>query len=200
MDSSRSTKTGPSLPVVSGAVAGIGAYLVGYLVTYVWKAQAVQESLGPINSVAEFFGSDPIPAWKIVGWLYYSGHLVDAKLDFGPTGPRFVNLVQEGSGNLELLYLLPPLVLLGAGAAVAVRHADVTQSEAMKSGATVTTGYLVSAIVGAVLFQVEGNGPDVVPAILLAGAVYPLVFASLGGVAGHLVRRRRRPETPPATD
>ncbi|WP_327051993.1 hypothetical protein [Halomicrococcus gelatinilyticus] len=199
--SASSNTTTSSFPVASGTLAGVGAYLVGYLATYLWKAQAVTETLRPLNTVAEFFGSDPVPAWKVVGWLYYGGHFVDSKLQFGPAGPRFVDLVQSGEGTLELLYLLPPVLLFVAGAAVAVRHAAASaQDAAMKSGVAVTGGYLLCALVGALAFQIDGSGPEFVPAILLVGVVYPLAFASFGGVVGQLLRRRRTSGTTPAAE
>jgi len=201
MRSSSNTKTTVGFPVVSGAAAGVSAYLVGYLATYLWKAQAVTETLGPLNTVAELFGSESIPAWKVVGWLYYSAHSVDSKVQFGPAGPRFVDLVQSAEGNLELLYLLPPVLLFGAGAAVAVRHVTASaQDAAMKSGVAVTGGYLTSVVVGVVAFRIDGSGPEFVPAILLAGVVYPLAFASLGGAVGRLLRRGRESKTTPVTD
>jgi hypothetical protein len=54
-----------------GAIAGVGAYLLGYLVTYLLHAGSVAERLRGFNFVVDLFGGDPIAVWQGVGWLFY---------------------------------------------------------------------------------------------------------------------------------
>lgn len=183
---SNSDSTVNDLAIVGGFVAGVGAYFVGYLVTYLWKAQDIREALGPINVIAEFFGAEPVPGWKVVGWLYYSAHFVATEVNLGLIGPRYVDLIQGGEGNLELLYLVPPLVLFVAGFLLTIQRNDLsTHFDAIKIGGTVTLGYFICAVIGLFLFRVNGNGPDMVPALLLAGVIYPMLFGAVGGMAGQ---------------
>jgi hypothetical protein len=177
-----------SLPVVDGILGGTGAYLLGFLFTYLWKAGEYRDALARIGPLVELFGGETPAAWKIIGWLYYSAHFVDARIDVGPV-TTYVDLVGEGAGTLELLYLLPPLFLLAAGFLVARRtDADVVVAGA-RAGATVAIGYLALVLVGVLAIQVGGSGPELVPALVLAGIVYPLVFGAIGGVGVGLVRR-----------
>lgn len=167
--------------VWSGGIAGVAAYLLGYVVTYAWKAGDYRDALETIGPIVEFLGGETPGAWRVVGWLYYSAHYVETTVDLG-VRTVYVNLVQEGSGNLELLYLLPPLILVAAGYVVGrnVEYDDVL--DAAKTGAWVTLGYLPLVALGAVLFQSGGSGPDLVPSLLLAGLLYPVVFGAVGGV------------------
>lgn len=172
-------------PVVRGAVAGVAAYLAGYLLTYLATSSTMEERLSGFNFVANVFGGEPIAVWQGVGWLFYNAHFVSTRITGGLTGTRSVNFIaQSDSSAAMLLYLVPVLFLLAAGLFVA-RQADATEpSEAATAGATVIAGYLPLAVVGRFLFSYDGSiAPDIVTAILLAGAVYPLVVGAVGGAA-----------------
>ncbi|WP_245545371.1 hypothetical protein [Halomicrobium katesii] len=87
-----------------------------------------------------------------------------------------------------MLYVLPPALLIAAGL-FGARMVDATDiGDALRTGGAVTAGYLPLAILGVFLFTltVDGSsgGPTLVPAIGLAGLVYPLVFGSIGGAIG----------------
>lgn len=170
-----------SLPVLEGAVGGAGAYLLGYLLTYLWKAQEYRDAFARIQPLVELFGGETPAPWKIIGWLYYSAHFVESRVAVGPV-TAYVDLVAQGEGNLQVLYVVPPLLLLVAGYLVA-RRTDTPETVAngAQAGVSVVIGYLVLVIVGVFAFQVSGSGPDFVPSLLLAGVVYPLVFGSIGG-------------------
>ncbi|MFW5934715.1 MAG: transporter, partial [Halolamina sp.] len=74
------------LPLGAGAGSGIAAYLLGYLLTYVWQSGSVEERLSGYNFVSELFGGEPIAVWQGVGWLFYNAHFVDTQFDaFGGT-------------------------------------------------------------------------------------------------------------------
>ena len=178
----------------TAAAAGAVAYLVGYLVTYVTQQGVVEERLRGFNVVAELFGGDPIPVWKAVGWLFYNAHLVETRVP-GFGGPRTVNFIAETeAGSVPVLYLLPPVVLLGAGAAVALVAGVDAPDAGTGAGLLVAVGYLPLAVVGALLVGYPiGDGqvaPDLVTAVALAGVVYPAVFGAIGGGVGGVLADR----------
>lgn len=180
-----------------GAVTGGAAYALGYLLTYTWKATAVSESLRGINAVAELLGAEAIPAWKAVGWLFYSAHLAATRVPTLGGGTTMVNLVERsGDGSLALLYLLVPALLLLAGIAAARLGGTDDAVAGAVAGAAVAVGYLPLALGGAVVLvhPIGETGarvaPDPVGAALIAGLVYPLAFGAVGGaVAGALSGR-----------
>jgi len=176
-----------------GAALGAAAYVLGYLVTYLTQRRAVEEQLEGFNVVAELLGGDPIPAWKGVGWLFYNAHFVDTELPgFGGTQTR--NFVANADGgSLSLLFLVPPLLLLGAGVVAATLSRAATAADGATVGALAVVGYLPLAIVGVFACgYAVGDGtiaPDAITAVLLAGAVYPSVLGGLGGAIGAAVGR-----------
>ncbi|WP_049980515.1 hypothetical protein [Halolamina rubra] len=176
------------LPLGAGAGTGIAAYLVGYLLTYVWQSGSVEERLAGYNFVTELFGGEPIAVWQGVGWLFYNAHFVDTQFDaFGGTQSQNFIAGSEG-GSLALLYLVPVVLLLAAGLLTArVGDADEPAAGAT-AGAAVAIGYFPLALIGRFLFSYQGSAaPDIVTAILLAGLVYPLVLGAVGGAIGGVV-------------
>ena len=173
--------------LLRGAAAGAVAYLLGFLVTYAWRAPAVDESLQGINFVAELLGGQTVPTWKAVGWLYYNAHAVATRVPTVGGGDRMVNFIaQSEGGSLVLLYALVPVVLVLAGAAVARYGTADRPGTAAAAGAAVVAGYLPLAVVGAFLVGhafAEGVrvAPDFVTAVALAGVVYPAFFGAVGG-------------------
>lgn len=176
-----------SLPLSAGAVGGAGAYLLGYVLAYLWKGAAYRDALSRIGPIVEAFGGNAPPPWKVVGWLYYSAHFVQSRVSVGPVS-TYVNLVAQTDG-VSALYLVPPLFLLGAGYLVASRTDAASAVDGAKAGATVVVGYFVLALVGAFVVRVGGSGPELVPAALLAGVVYPAVFGGVGGAVAASVDR-----------
>lgn len=177
------------IPLVSGAVAGAAAYILGYLVTYLWQSGSVEERLRGFNFITDLFGGDPIPVWQGVGWLFYNAHFVRTRIEGGLGGPSSQNFIAGAEdGTLTLLYLVPVVLLLVAGLAVAKLHNAEEPADGAVAGAAVVLGYLPLAIIGAVVFTYDGSiKPDLVTAILLAGAVYPLAVGAIGGVIGSLL-------------
>ncbi|WP_247003072.1 hypothetical protein [Halosolutus gelatinilyticus] len=176
----------------ASAGAGILAAAVGYLVTYALVASDVRAEFG--GNVAE---------WKGVAWYSYSAHLVDVEVSGVLGGTESVNFIaQYGSSSATALYVVPPLVLAIAGAALAYRWDVRTIGEAVLTGAPVTIGYGLVAGLGAVvaetsaswtIFGIEARGsiaPELLPAIVLAGVLYPLVFATAGAIVVAVVGLR----------
>jgi len=170
-------------PFVPAAVAGALSWVVGYVLTYVLVSSDVRDS--GLNQFAQAFG-DGDATYELVGWVLFNAHFVDVVIDAGFFGSRTATFVGGEDGFTTLLYVVPPALLVAGGLAVG-RSQGVTDVDAgAVAGALVVPGYLVLCVVGAVLFRVEAGGaagePDLLPAVLLAGLVYPLVFGALGGV------------------
>jgi len=101
-----------------------------------------------------------------------------------------VNLVGRGDTFPGWLFLVPPVLLVLAGALVAVAGRAEGPLRGAVGGATVTVAYLPLSVVGAFLFAISVGdataGPTLATAVLLAGIVYPLVFGAIGGALGTL--------------
>lgn len=170
------------------ASAGVGALVaaIGYLLTTLLVRDEVRENFGSV------------PTWKGTAWYYYSAHLVEIETtgSFGAlSATSTVDLIAEsGSANADLLYLIPPLVLVGGGALLASRLRARDLSDAIGAGAPLAIGYAVVMGLGAVVVEARAEGsffgvdvtgstaPQLLPAIVLAGVLYPLVFATAGAV------------------
>lgn len=174
---------GNDLPIVPGAVAGVLSWIVGYVFTYLLVASDIRES--GLNQFAQAFG-DGDATYELVGWVFFNSHLVDAVIDAPFVGSRTANFVGGEDGFSVLLFAIPAVLLVAAGLAVGRSQGVTRANDGAVAGALIVPGYLVLCIVGAVLFRVEVGGasgePDLLPAILLAGVVYPLVFGAIGGV------------------
>lgn len=176
-----------NVPFAKGVVVGIGAWMLGYLITYVWKAEAVSESLRGIGLLSELLGGEAVPAWKGVAWLFLNAHFVDLTVPTFAGGTRMFNVVTAEGGPLALV-VVPALVLVAAGTLVAAGGRGDLRDR-VTAGATVALGYLpVSVAAGLATAHSIGNtdatiAPDPVTAILLAGVVYPVVLGLLGGMA-----------------
>ncbi|MFB6171468.1 MAG: hypothetical protein ABEJ23_02965 [Haloarculaceae archaeon] len=167
------------IPVLPGAVAGVVAWLLGYLFTYVLTSSAIRSS--PVRQVAEFLGAS-LPTWKVVGWVFFNAHFSATTFQGLFDGAR--NFVGGENGFSAVLFLVPPLLLLVAGVAVGrAAAADHDATDAVLAGLAVVPAYFVLSVVGVFLFAVQRAGPDPVTGVFLAGLVYPAVF----GVAGAVV-------------
>lgn len=185
-------RSNPTGEAIGGAAGGAVAYVLGYLVVYVTRGDRIEEQLRGFNFFADLFGGDPIPTWQAVGWVFYNSHFVDTQIPALIGGAQSTNLIsQADGGSLSFLYVVPPLLLIVAGL-VAGRAANATEpGDGARAGAFVLAGYLPLAVIGAFLFRYSaGDGtvaPDIVTAVLLAGAVYPAVFGAIGGAASSLL-------------
>lgn len=176
---------------IRGAGAGAVAFLLGYLLTYVWRAPAVDEQLQGINALAELLGAQTIPTWKAIGWLFFNAHAVATRVPAIGGGDRMVNFISAAEGgSLTILYVLVPALLVLAGAAVSRYGPADRVANAAAAGATVVAGYLPLALISAfAVGHTFGEGitvaPDMVTAVALAGLVYPAFFGAVGGAAWH---------------
>ncbi|SEL50766.1 transporter [Haloferax larsenii] len=172
-----------------GAVAGLGAALLGYLATYVATSSTIENSTA--SQVLEALGSD-ISTWKVVGWVFMNAHGVTTNFPglFGTTSST--NLIEGVEAFSAVLYAVPAVALLAAGVVAAVAcGASSAKSGAMAGGSTVL-GYLPVALAGLALFAITiGDAvarPDPVTSVLLAGIVYPATLGIVGGVAASAIR------------
>jgi hypothetical protein len=160
----------------TGFLSGLAAWAVG---------------LGLSTFGASFvFGSDTLSS---SAFFFYNAHFVPLS-NVGGLSTASGNAVLEMMGSYGYAAaLLPALVLVLAGAAVAWRSATDTPRDAALAGATVTVGYVVVSLLGAVALTGSFFGglyrPNVLFAVPLAGFVFPVVFGSLGGLFGLGVGR-----------
>lgn len=184
------------LPFVPAAVAGVLAWVVGYLFTYLLVASDIRES--GLNQFAQTFG-DGDATYELVGWVFFNSHFVDAIIDAGFFGSGTANFVGGEDGFSVVLYAIPVLLLVAAGLAVGRYQGATSANDGAIAGALVVPGYLVLSIVGAFLFRVDAGGatgePDLLPAVLLAGLVYPLVFGAIGGVVAAVTTDDETPRS-----
>lgn len=167
------------LPVAVGAVVGAVAWVLGYLFTYVITASDIRNSL--MGRVLE---AVDVPVWKAVGWVFFNAHFVTTNVEGFFGGAR--NFIGGENGFTPLLYVVPPLLLLGAGLAVARYRGATETGDAAVAGLTAVVGYAVLSVVGVFVFAVGGGDiqPDVIAGVLLAGVVYPAVFGAVGAAIG----------------
>jgi len=202
---SRSVGTAYTEYLLDGALIGAGAYVAGYLVTVLFTVLDGFEVAGDV------------PAWTAIGWVYYGAHNVPIEVSGGPAdglstertsvfeleGAVAAPVSELSSTVPRILYLLVPVaVLLGAGYG-AYRVADERRPGPVRAatlGASVVVGYLALAVVGVFVFEhsrsltVQGRpalsfsaGPALVPAVVLAGLVYPLALGAIGGLLARQV-------------
>lgn len=173
--------------LAEGVVAGGGAYVVGYVVTFLLMR-------GPARRVVE--GS--VPTWKVVGWYHYNAHFVDvvARRSVGALGgSEAVNLLAESSADTAtFVYAVPPMALVLAGGAVAWRRSDADVLSAATGGAATVIGYGPLAVLGALVVPhetsaavlgLEFSSTVILPVVsvgVVAGLVYPLVLGTTGAV------------------
>ena len=171
-------------PYVVGAAAGLAAWILGYVLAYLLVGSDVRESR--LNQFAQTFG-DGDATYELVGWVFFNAHFVDTLIDAGFFGTGTTNFVGGEDGFAALLYLIPPALLIIAGVALARYSGSVDPAEGAVTGALVAPGYLLLSVVGAFLFRIEAGGasgqPDLLPAIVVAGVLYPVVFGAIGGAA-----------------
>lgn len=175
------------LPIARGAVGGVAAYVVGYLLTYVWHSDTAREMLRGINFFLEFFGGEPIATWKAVGWLFYNAHFVAVTHPTFGRGQGQTNFIASGDVSV-LLYAVPLVLVLVAAAVIAYTSDAEAPAAGGLAGSLVVVGYLPLALIGVLVFRATRDGAtiaiDPVTGILLAGIVYPVVVGAIGGVFG----------------
>ncbi|PSQ08384.1 transporter [Halobacteriales archaeon QS_6_71_20] len=204
------------LPLRRSALVGAAAYGLGYLPAYAVAAAnraaladvtvpGATENIDPA-SLSAVFGSLP-PSWTLGGWLFYNAHRAAVSLPAagarnGVFAPTNTDLIAALGGSVLGLYLVPPALLVAAGA-LAMEWGEIGSTTPWVGGASVAVGYAPLLVLGSFVFAASiGDGavtvvgsPDGLTT-LLAALVYPTVFGALGGA---LAVRRRSAEVGTAT-
>jgi hypothetical protein len=152
------------IPIRTGTVAGVVAFLVGLLVTFLVGALGVSRGLSFLVGLAPLQGA-------IVG--FSSFHLWP--------------LVLGGSTGLSPVWTLVPVVVLVLAGYLTVFTAG-RSSNGFRDGASVAVGYFGLTVVAFLLSFVDGGGGQlgqVLVGVLFTGVLFPVVFGGVGGaVAG----------------
>jgi len=180
--------------LLSGTVAGIGSWIAGYVASYVLVAPNVRES--GLNRIIETLDGEPA-TYELVGWVFYNAHMVETVFrDIPLVGSRATSYIGGEAGFTAHLYAVPVALLFAVGLGVTRYRAVDGPSAGAVVGSTVVPGYLLAAVTCVFLFEVTvagaTGGPDLLPAVVLAGIVYPLVCAGGGGAVGGLLEARSR--------
>lgn len=173
-----------------GALMGAVAYVLGYLLTFL-----VVSASGSGSG-----GDSPVPGWKLIGWYFYNGHFVNLDVSGQLAGLAASDLsslvAASDSATVQLVYVVPVVALLVAAVLLYRQVGPLAEArDAAIAGALVVVGYLPLALIGALLTAYTGSisifgfeigsvtiQPQLLPAVLLAGLVYPLAFGALGGL------------------
>jgi hypothetical protein len=185
--------SGISPPLQFGAIFGAISFVVGYVLTL----------LVVVAIEADEFTDDLL---ETTGWLYYNAQFANIETS-AEGGGEFGELFEEefnyltdsggfgGAADLEapavLYHLIPIVVLLVAGFAVA-RYANASSlQEGAVAGATLVLGTVVLALIGTFLFTNSGNGfsasPVLVDGIVFVGILFPAVLGAVGGAVSTVV-------------
>jgi hypothetical protein len=184
---------GVDLPVVRGAARGALAFLLGYLATFMIQSGDLPEGLGSVADALAALGVSPPAGWQVVGWYFLGAHNVGLEVSTSVAGQSSLGTILN---DLGILQMVVPVVLLVLAGFLTARAAGVPDGiEGTKAGLTVVPGYLVLAVVLALSsswsFSESAGGvsasasvaPELLPGVLLAGVLYPVVFGALGGAA-----------------
>lgn len=184
--------------VAYGGVTGVVTWLFGFGLTYLLAARDVrrtlEESLGdflPASLVEDIL--QELPMRDISGWVFFQSHFVDTVIEAPLIGTVTRSFIGGETGFSPFLYLIPIGLLLAAGLAVGRLTGSTNVSDGIVAGVTVVPGYLLLSIAGALYFVVEIGqatvSPDLQTAIVVAGIIYPVLFAGVGGaIAGATAR------------
>lgn len=157
--------------------------------------------------LATFVGTD-VARSTWAGWLWSNAHFVRVVEWSYPTSTVTVrNLLFAGDSSWLVLFAVPPVFLIVAGALAARRAPVGTVAElpafriklpaAAVRGMGVWVGYLPLTVLGTFLFSVPTDhatlapfAPSLVGAIVIAGFAYPVIFGGIGGWLGAQRRSR----------
>lgn len=177
------------VPVVAGIVAAHVAWVVGYLVTAVIFRQGGREAVS--NPAFGEMASRP-DTLQAVAWVFYSAHGAPVAIvpaDRAEATASFTATLVGGDGFTPLLYAVPVVVLVAAGAAVAWYAGSTGPVDGLVAGFAVAPGYLALAwaasMASTITWSMGADGtaaPQATAVLLLAGLIYPFVCAGSGGL------------------
>ncbi|MEF8779395.1 MAG: transporter [Haloferacaceae archaeon] len=174
---------------MNGAIAGAAAWIAGYLLTALIVLARIEDT--ELGEISDAVGDDG-GGIEFVGWVFFNSHFVDTVVEadvLGFGGSTTVSFV-GGDGFTPLLYLVPVALLIGSGLAVGRAQGVTETADGAVAGALVVPAYLALSVIGALVFRVSTEAigssfsgqPELLPAILLGGVVFPAVFGAIGGI------------------
>lgn len=177
--------------LVTGAVIGTGAYLLNYVLMFVFVT---------IDGVEQ--GEE---GWKFVGNILYNAQFVPIEISSGGesitlnfvTGSSSSQFLEAGLSQTNVastipsfVYHLAPIVVLTVAGFVAAQQVTgrLDTQSAVAAGLAIVPGTLVTSIVGVLLFESSSSGlmagtagPQLVMGALLVGIVIPAIGGAIGG-------------------
>ncbi len=192
-------------PLLEATGFGSAAWLIGYLLTYLVTRPSTADDIR--MEILESTTGQPMTL-EVVAWTYFNAHFVATDIPDGGVFaflPARQNVLLDGDGLEWLLFVLPPVVLVGAGALTTYRHRHGLEEwvDGATTGAMVLVGYLSCTVVALVLTTVAVDAGIIRPvpfdAILTAGLIYPFLFGAIGGGLGYAVVGRRQDDEPVET-
>lgn len=164
------------------------------------------------NLGTEIFSGSEISSFTGAGWVYTNAHLSDLTLSVltsAETVTGSINLLTDNEMRLSasgsapslswggtslpepLYFLVPAIVLAGAGYAFVKQTPVHPAQTTTKHGAAVVAGYLPIVVLSTIIFtetrsisaieQSMTLEPNLLTALLLAGFLWPLLFGAIGG-------------------
>lgn len=165
------------LPLEEGVAAGAGAFLGGYLITLVLL---LVDDTGEITQNTIDFA----------GWVYYNAQFVP--IEFEVMTVESINFLREGWEAATIpavvYHLVPVVVLVLAGFALASYVGTTEIGQGAKAGASIVPGTVILVIGGTMVFSSQGGSPALFESVLLAGVLYPAICGAIGGALSVKLR------------
>ena len=160
-----------------GAIVGLAAHLLGYLITLVLLL-AVEDGYDPTWMVSE------------TGQLLYNAMFVSIEQPVAGGSPEFdpsrnvltdATLAEAFTLPPELYHAVPILALVLGGVVIARWIGVTSPVSGAVAGLSLGVGGLFFAITGTLLFSNDLGSPAFFQSVLLVGLVYPGVCGAVGG-------------------
>lgn len=184
--------------IVTGSILGAVAYFVNLGAMYLFLSLDGAKWSEAWNR--QLYSFEILDMLVFTGQTLYNAHFVGTRFrdDTGSVTVRnFLtdSSIQENITSTvpEFAYhAVPILVLIVAGYLLFQRTDRIpSRKRAAMVGVTILVGYLPLSIGGVVVFRASGAffaaTPNPLPAILLAGIIYPLVGGAIGSTIGYEV-------------
>lgn len=178
------SKESEDVAAMYGAITAI----IGYVITFIVKYSASRQY---VATIPDSIPSAPT-AWQVVGWIYLRMHTVEtrATVTGSDQSPPTIPIDITASGSIlwdSWLLIIPPLLLVIAGYALARDQDAIDVTQGPRKGATLVVGYLPIMALGAFFTQWDiplgvRFGPDLSDAVLIAGIAYPTIAGAIGGL------------------
>lgn len=184
------------LPIVwtglFGTLAGLVAAIIGYLATYAWLGDRGLDIL--VRHAGRFsIARDVLPThsgaitdWQAVGWLFFNAHGEGVRFALAAnpqSGANYVDFLGAEGGLIGALWLVPGVILIGAGVLVAYTIDVHSPGAGVIAGGSVAIGYVVALVLIRPALVVEvGRWEIAAGGSLLGIAGMPLVCGGLGGL------------------